>query len=143
MNTAMHNTVSHLPDVVLVIMLQATGLQLGGTLTLQLAAFSGALLAARMMSSSKKFDVWQWISISVSGFILAYYVGGYYCETRTISLQSKTALMVHFGAGMTSDFLIRILKSAGKTVLAYTPDVVKTAIEKVKSFFAKPTNGQN
>lgn len=137
----MHNTVSHLPDVVLVIILQATGLQLGGTLPLQLAAFSGALLAARMLSGGK-FDVWQWLSISVSGFVLAYYVGGYYCETRTIPLESKTALMVHFGAGMTSDFLIRIVKSAGETVLAYTPDVVKTAIEKVKSFFAK-SNGQN
>lgn len=145
----MQNT-THVPEAVLLILLQASGLSflakdhpfllpLLMDLPLQIAAFIGALAGARMFTK-EKLPYYEWILTAIQAVVLGYAAGGFFCEYRGINPFTKTGFFVHIVTGLMANFTFRVLKLIGEVILARLPDVSNKIIDMLLTKFNDASN---
>lgn len=145
MNTKqMHNTVSHLPEALLLILLQASGFaelvnnpvlkMILEELPLQVASFGGALIGVRIFKKESLSYI-EWFLTAISGLFVGYGFAGFWCEWMAIATHTKTGWFVHMAFGLCSDFLFRGLKVLGERMIIRLPEIADVAMDSLKAFF--------
>ena len=120
-------------DVLIIVILQVTGVGFAVDIKLQLAGLGGAMMAVRILDG--KQDLWSMVKVAFSGLVLANYAGLFWCEYRGIKLGSYHSLFILLVFGAASDILLRAFKKAGETILIYIPEIIRIIFERLKSKF--------
>lgn len=126
---------SLLGDILLFVSLQIAVLNVDNTLKLQFSGLVGSMLAVRTIEG--KIGISDWLRVSVSGMVLANFLGYFWCDYRGIVLESVRAYFVFFVLGFFSDIILRVVKTGGDSFVGHVPDLIKTLLQKVKSLIFK------